>query len=159
MSRFAQSGLAGLAFAVLLNVTVTIEWTTPYCLTQGDGPGIAAYGFPLPYTRWCGYTSLRYAIVPILLAFDLGATAVVGAALAHRCLKRLSPRWVRFTRSVAWLVLGFWLTAQSVTLAMGWNVLEASLKPYGETYADYRPVAVLFRPLQPFHYHCTPAPW
>ncbi len=51
----------------------TVEWSTPYCNDPRDGPSYAAYGFPFPYERFSGVSSLHFDFAPHIFWLDMAA--------------------------------------------------------------------------------------
>ena len=59
-------------------------------LSFDDAPAVNLYGFPVPYWRWSGVSSLEYVVDPVALAVDLLLHALVIAGLL---------RWARRART------------------------------------------------------------
>lgn len=136
----------GVAAAVLLDWIATVEWSPATCGPEG---GIAAYGFPLPYTRWCGYTSLVYDFAaPVWLADVVGVGLVFGA-LGAPGLRRLGPR---ARQAAARAAVGV-LAAKAAWL--GWLFSLGLVEPVPTLGSeDYRPVRASF--VEPIHSDCAP---
>ena len=141
----------GLAAAFAVDMFACIEWTGPSCAGEGH-PG--AVGTPLPYMEWCGYTSLRYLVVPHLLLIDLAAIALPAALAAHLLLGRW-PWVLRVGGIVAAGIVGLRIALTTAGGAIGMYELAPGIAPFGGTYADYRPVGLALRA----PYFCTPSPY
>jgi hypothetical protein len=79
----------GLAVAFCFDGPIHVEWSTPYCLDPHSGPAYAHYGFPIPYQRFSGISSMLYLFQPLAYAFNLLVLSVPTAVLAHRLPSRL----------------------------------------------------------------------
>lgn len=139
----------GLSLSLLVDQLASFEWTQQHCTTDGV---ISAYGVPLPYMRWCGYTSLRYNVLPHVLAFDLLVFAIPAWLLAVR-LARAAPRLCLALGVLAALHVGLTTSAHIVGWWLRLYELEIS---FGEPLLSYRPVVW---PSGRAHYGCTPSPY
>lgn len=146
--------LLPLGLALWLEALGTLEWSFPYCHNAEDGPLSAVFGFPLPYTRWSGVSSMEYDFVPY---FYLLNVLIYAAPLvwAQRWLLRGRPRWVGLVAQVVGgVVVAAGVARASVFLFFSLWVpaFSISMPPYDHLY-DLRPVGWVDRP----HYACTPS--
>jgi hypothetical protein len=123
-----------------VGVFYSVEWSHPYCNHQSDGPGYAAYGFPLPYMAFSGVSSLEYDVMPHILLLDYTLQATLAYPLLRWVVHRLSSvsTWIAAILSVTGML--FLLAAASFQwtfLSFDWPV--SSIAQSG-SYWDYRPV-------------------
>ena len=151
---------AGLAVGV--ESLVTIEWSFSYCSSQEDGPVSAAFGFPLPYIRWGGFSSMIYIFMPAAYLANLTLLTIAVFLVIRRLVSRLaSPVYPRRRTTLglvgaALLVLAglrdIFLIAEGHLIP----VMSIANEEYGH-YSEFRPVA-LTSPLRSDD-RCTPSVW
>jgi hypothetical protein len=146
--RLLAAAEIGLAVALALDFVVSVEWTTAGC-TSTDADA-AAYGFPLPYTRWCGYTSLRYTVLPQILALDLLLVAAPFAALAALLRRRA------LIAAAVVATLGISLRTALYVAGLALGFYEPALG-FFTPLTEFRPVGPSFGPLD--SNGCTPSPF
>ncbi len=141
-----------------LEFTFTMEWSSPYCASQEDGPGYAAFGMPLPYMQFGGASSLEFEFMPHIYLFNLIVLCaivfpVIRWALDRSSLTSSTRRWF----AVAGLVL-LVARASLLTLAISIGMLNPSVSigTLHEPYIDFRPVGFC---LHDGHYDCKPSPY
>jgi drug/metabolite transporter superfamily protein YnfA len=150
--------LAPLSFgaAALLDVVVTVEWSSPYCNRQDDGPGWAIYGV-IPYERFSGVSSMVYDFQPASFAANLALLWVLCGAVAL-ALYVWTPLFARPDRArrvaavgmvaaalmgayyVALYSLGWWIPVPSLTDSR----YDTQIRPVGLSVGDRA-------------YECTPS--
>lgn len=123
------------------NTIFALEWSHPYCNNPTDGPAWAAYGFPFPYRRFSGITSLSSTIMPHVLLLNLLLLAALAWPLARRAERRLA-RMSRFAVALiaipGFLVLLLGLAFVGTDIAFGFFVTDTL--SYSDSYWTYRPV-------------------
>lgn len=67
MMRYIRSLKFSIPLAIIIFASVTMGIKVAFV----DGPDFNYYGFPLPYLRWCGFSSLEYNLDPINYFTDL----------------------------------------------------------------------------------------
>jgi hypothetical protein len=67
MMRYIRSLKFSIPLAIIIFATVTIRIKVSFV----DGPNFNYYGFPLPYLRWCGFSSLEYNLDLLKFITDL----------------------------------------------------------------------------------------
>jgi hypothetical protein len=155
--------LIAAALAVGLESLVTVEWSFSYCSNQEDGPASAVFGFPLPYFRWGGFSSLIDVFMPAVYIANIFLLTAAFFLLSRRLVCRMaSPEHPR-RRTILGLV-----GATFLALATIWNtfiiaggervpVMSIADDPSGD-YLEFRPVA-LISPVFRFDNSCTPSAW
>lgn len=146
--QFLMTWFSAIALGCFFVVFLSIEWTSASC-----GPGelqqpYAVYGFPLPYARWSGVSSMEFVYLRwILIANVLVTSGFIFIAL----------RLVRLKGS-GWHVL--WAFPLLIfSLFIGSAVLSVPVANLGYGYSDvpltsFRPVDIDFA----FgDYECTPS--
>ena len=78
-------GLAG-----SMELFLTLEWSFPYCNDPQDGPASGVFGFPFPYVRWGGFSSLIYVFMPHLYAVNLLVRSALALVLVRAIVGRLA---------------------------------------------------------------------
>jgi Na+/proline symporter len=136
----------------------TIEWSFAYCNDPQDGPVSAVFGFPFPYERWSGASSLLYDFVPHLYVLNLLILFGIALPIVSRTaeyLARRSPRRVYRAFAVWGVLLCALVTGRlALVLATGfWDPVASIEKPPYDSYGGLRPVGVSFDR----HYDCTPS--
>jgi hypothetical protein len=143
-----------------LEFSFTMEWSSPYCMSQEDGPAYAAFGFPLPYMRFGGASSMEYAFMPHAYLINLLVLCALALPAVRWLLRRPSMAAGTRKRFVAGLVGALLITARlgllALTLSMGMLQPTASIGSLHEPYTDLRPVGPC---LHDGHYECTPSPF
>lgn len=134
---------AALVLAAWFDLLVTIEWSYPYCAQPSDGPAYPAVGFPLPYAVASHVSSLKFILMPHVLALNL---LLIGAALyplAHSLNRAISGNAaLRRLALVVLVVLGVGIVAIRVpSLTLGHSVSSIGNGPY-LVYGDLRPVGI-----------------
>jgi len=149
--------LAALVLSVgvvaLLEVVLTIEWSSPSCIRgSADGPVAAAFGMPFPYVRWCTGLSWVYDMMPHVYVLNLAILVLLALPVARAIVMRTRRPRVAVAVGVALGALG---VAARIFLLLGlekWWV-AASITQSGDQYWQYRPVGLAsYR-----HYNCTPS--
>ncbi|MDC0672226.1 hypothetical protein [Nannocystis radixulma] len=153
--------LVAAALAVGLESLVTVEWSFPYCSSQEDGPASAVYGFPLPYIRWGGYSSLIYIFMPAAHLADLILLTCAVYLLIRRFVRRMAPpehprrRTILGLMGAALLVIAGLQEVFLIAVAERVPVLSIADDAYGY-YTELRPVALTSSDLSD---RCTPSAW
>jgi hypothetical protein len=96
-------------------------------LRFSDAPDASLYGFPLPYWRFGGVSSLEYVVDPIALAVDLALHVAVAMGLLWRVRRRTS------TISAAWRI-PLYVVAALVVAAQAWFV--SGMRPVADDATD-----------------------
>ncbi len=150
--------LTSLCSAGWLLTIVTVEWSYPYCNDPQDGPGWAVYGFPVPYLRFGGVSSLQYdvALHFWLLNIALGALAIRRPVSALLEVFRTSAKR-RACGAFAAVGLAGLLATRILMLVLGfWRPVLTTNSSYAATYADLRPVRLTFG-FDHYAYDCAPS--
>ena len=147
--------LVAAALAIGLEWLVTVEWSFAYCSSQEDGPASAIYGFPLPYIRWGGYSSLIYVFMPAAYLANLTLLTYAAYLLIRRLVNRMHPR----RRTILGLVGAAFLAIAGLRaiflIAVGARVPVLSMADDGYS-TELRPVALT---LDDSRDSCTPSAW
>lgn len=145
---------------IWLEFVFTMEWSSPYCMSQEDGPGYAAFGMPLPYMQFGGASSLQYEFMPHIYLLNLVVLCATVFPAIRWTLGRFATATATRWRLVAG-VAGLVLIAARISLL----VLAISIKMLNPTFSigdDYEPYSEL-RPvgfsLHDGHYECKPSPY
>jgi len=143
------------AIAVVIGWFISVEWSYPYCQQQFDGPGYAAYGAPLPFVQYGGWSSLHYNFMPHIYVLDV----IVLTLLTYPLTRMLGDRFVKSTTAhrvnavvscaVAVIALGI-----QVPFASTFFHPVATLGSSQTSYWSYRPVSITTDVLR---YHCSPS--
>lgn len=137
-----------------LEFVFTMEWSSPYCASQEDGPGYAAFGMPFPYKQFGGASSLEYEFMPHIYLLNLIVLCVIAFPVVRWTMTR--ARW-QFVAWVAGIVL---LAARAALLALAISIKmlnpTTSIGGDYEPYMDFRPVGFC---LNDGHYECKPSPF
>jgi len=151
--RQLAAALWSVATVLMLGWLVSVQWSHPYCNQPTDGPGYAAYGFPLPFSRFGGVSSLELDFMPHVLALNVTLLSLLLYPLARAILSRTRRTGARIAvvsgGAVFTLVLSF-----HAALWIGLDRPVASIAPYSDSYWSYRPVALA---LDVRAYECTPS--
>jgi hypothetical protein len=155
-SYWIAVGAFSCGLALLLECTVTIEWSFPNCSSSWDGAAPAVFGAPLPYQRWAG-ASLEYTFVPHLYALNVLLIFGLTLFVVHGSTARLAKRWPRRT-SLALFIPGMVLCIGLLGLeisALGglWHPVASIETLPGESLRDLRPLRVTTGR----HYDCRPS--
>ena len=143
-----------------LEFVFTMEWSTPYCMSQEDGPGYAAFGMPLPYRQFGGASSLEYEFMPHIYLLNLIILCAIAFPLVRWAIKWLSAmthaRWqfVVGVTGIALLATRVALLVLAISIKM-LNPTNSIGSPH-EPYVDFRPVGFC---LNDGHYDCKPSPY
>jgi len=157
ISRYAPI-LFTIALVLCLERLVTLEWSYPYCLNQTDGPAYIVQGMPLPYTTW-GQLSLHYLVMPHVYLLNVIILCLLIFPAIRWLSNRIASAGLGWLRNIIGAVGGlFLLCGVAITvLAVSAGVLipVISLKPYGGSYSDLRPVrfGISKSPIE----YCTPS--
>lgn len=143
-----------LVLAVALDFLVTVEWSAPGCANAADP--FAFFGFPFPYMRWGGASSLEYVWMPWRYAANI---AIMTLPLFWLL------RWMPAGKARRPLLWGIAVAAgvSSLLSALALSVfMVGALPARGMVHGaggmeSLRPVAVRFAGARP--YDCTPSPW
>ncbi|MEX1132442.1 MAG: hypothetical protein WEC15_04385 [Flavobacteriales bacterium] len=154
--------------AILLTVSITawlefsftMEWSSPYCTSQEDGPGYAAFGMPLPYMQFGGASSLEYEFMPHAYFMNLVVLCALAFPVVRWMFRRSALAVSTRPRLVIGVVGSVLIAARAGLLALsisiGWLQPTASIGDHYEPYTDFRPVG--FCP-HDGHYECKPSPY
>ena len=157
ITRYAAI-LLTIGLIICLEALFTMEWSSPYCTSQADGPGYAAFGMPLPYKQFGGASSLEYEFMPHIYLLNLVVLCAIAFPVIRWTIRRLSTmahaRWP-FVAGVTGIVLLATRVAL-VVLAISIKMLNPTLSIGNawEPYADFRPVGFC---LNDGHYDCKPS--
>jgi hypothetical protein len=169
--NFSQMSITGsgskitqLISAILLTLGIvgwfqemfSVEWSSPYCSSQIDGPVSAVWGMPLPYIRWSTVFSMEYFWMPAVFVLNLALLFAVLYPLISFVVGRMDVRVVHLALltvgAVLTLTFGFWIGLQIYTGMYKTPVSNIANENY-ESYTDLRPVHFGFKTLR---YQCTP---
>ncbi|MDH5178091.1 MAG: hypothetical protein OEZ39_16420 [Gammaproteobacteria bacterium] len=144
--------------SIFINGMFTVEWSHPYCNKQDDGPGHAAFGFPLPYTEWAGASSMEYAFMPYAYLLNLAITGFLAFFVIKTFIKRKTVT-INSILQYGLSIAGVTLAASMVFIEMlkffsVYAVFVTALGDgtYNQAYFSYRPVGV-----SSIHYDCKPS--
>ncbi len=157
LNRFAIVLFAvGLVF--WLEAFFTVEWSSPYCTSQEDGPTFAAFGLPFPYMRFTGVSSLEYLFMPQVYLLNI----ILLSAISFPCIRWAFARFSLAIQSRHLFLIGTvgLLLLLSRVMVIGFLLTAGLLRPTPsigsghEPYTDFRPVGFS---LQDGHYQCKPS--
>jgi hypothetical protein len=133
--------------AILLQHILSLEWSRPICQSLGEGDS-SAFGFPFPYTKWSGVSSLEFNIMPHMYL----ANVLILSMLVFVPTRNIFSKYLPVEKLPLRTIVG----AVSLTIAilffcanvfllfdgtMFSSVQSIGDKTYG-TYFDYRPVSL-----------------
>jgi hypothetical protein len=152
-----RHNLAALILSVgivaLLEVVLTIEWSSPSCSRgNSDGPVAAAFGMPFPYVRWCTALSWQYDMMPHVYVLNLVILVLLALPVSRAVVMHARRPRLAFVVGIALGCLG---VAARVFLLLGleaWRPVMSTAQ-LDDDYWEYRPVGVASHR----HYNCTPS--
>ena len=150
--------LLTVGFICWLEAFFTLEWSSPYCTSQEDGPAYAAFGLPFPYLKYTGVSSLEYLFMPLAYLLNLALLSAILFPCLHWTLARIS----KVIQKKYLFILGIvgLLLLLSRVIVIGFLLNAGLLRPTlsigsaHEPYTDFRPVGL---GLQDGHYPCKPS--
>lgn len=157
VGRYAAM-LITVGLVVWLEFSVTMEWSSPYCTSQEDGPGYAAFGMPFPYLQFGGASSLEYAFMPHIYLLNIIVLCALLFPVIRRALDR--PAKNLYTRRrvvIGWLglvLLAVRTLLLVLTISIGFLQPTSSIGDVHEPYTHFRPVGFC---LNDGHYECKPS--
>jgi hypothetical protein len=132
--------------AVSLQYVLSLEWSLPICQNASEWVDSAALGFPFPYMKWSGVSSMQYDMMPHVYALNMLIIAAVIFLLMRKMYARVLPVAKNKTRiAISFLsllflalvlILSVWLF-QTHTLIPVMNIAQDEK---GANYQDYRPI-------------------
>lgn len=151
--------LVTVGLTLWLEFTFTMEWSSPYCTSQADGAGYAAFGMPLPYMQFGGASSLEYQFMPHVYLVNLIVLCVLAFPVIRWMFRRSALAGHTRRRSVAGVAGAILIAARVSLLALAISI--GMLDPMVSIGDDHEPY-VVFRPvgfcLHDGHYDCKPSP-
>ena len=130
------------AGAIIIEDSCSLSWWHPDCNSQ-DSPGYFGIGFPLPYARLTGASSLEYSVMPHVYLLDLVFIGALLYPFLRFILVRIAAKSLTAATIVACSGLAFLLLvviALSALVAIsGWYIPVMSI---GDSYWSYRPTFI-----------------
>jgi hypothetical protein len=142
-----------LALVIAAGWFVSIEWTSPYCQHQSDGPGYAAYGIPLPFVQYGGWSSLHYQYMPHVFVLNVLLLSLLAYPFVRWPLRRISSsaNAGRIVGIAGLVVCGLVIAVQLSFALTFFHPVSAISGPW-ESYWSFRPVGLTGQVLR---YDCT----
>jgi hypothetical protein len=150
LSRYVAL-LWAIATAIIIEAFCSISWWHPYCNTQADGPGYAAFGLPFPFAQPTGISSETYSFLPHIYALNIALLTAV-AYPAFRVMLRSIADWSRLIgRIFALSGLAIFAIVTSFAVLAGlenfisYRSLTLDSVAWSDKYFSYRPSALAIR--------------
>ncbi len=152
--------LLTVGLTIWLEFILTMEWSSPYCMSQEDGPGYAAFGMPLPYMQFGGASSLQYEFMPHIYLLNLIVLSAIAFPTISWTFDRLSltvsTRWRTVAGVVGLVLLAARISLLMLSISIKMLIPTLSIGDHYEPYVDFRPVGLC---LHDGYYECKPSPY
>jgi hypothetical protein len=138
--------LLSLMMAILLQYFFSLEWSLPVCQNTAEWVDSAALGFPFPYMKWSGVSSMQYDVMVHIYAFNVLIITAVIFIFLRKIYAQVLPATKNKTHiAISFLSLLCLILVLVLSILLFQNqgltsVMNIAHSENGAQYMDYRPV-------------------